>query len=300
VILIIDQSGSMGDPFGDGGGRRWTVLRDALLAQPSGLIAALQSQVRFGLALYSAQSQPDNDDDGPPGFVGSCPAVLSVAPAIDNYTPIADLYRGQTWLDDTPTGDSINKIIDDLDLAKSPSTQANPIVFVVATDGEPDRCENLDPSQSGEKAMAKMESVAAVKRAFENDIRTYMISVGGVIADAHMTEMANAGLGRGPGDPPAEYWEPMNDESLRDALSEIVGAEVSCDIALEGEVQGDHCLGMIELNGKRLACDDPNGWELADSKHIRLLGSACTSLKNDADADLAVSFPCQVKVIVPQ
>src|SRR4029077_2755913 len=37
VILVIDQSGSMNDPFGSAG-TRWNVLRDFLLKDPNGLI----------------------------------------------------------------------------------------------------------------------------------------------------------------------------------------------------------------------------------------------------------------------
>src|SRR5687768_12013838 len=59
VILIVDQSASMTEPFG--GSNRWDELRSSLLAD-DGLIRSLEGTVEFGLALYSAVS----DDEGRP------------------------------------------------------------------------------------------------------------------------------------------------------------------------------------------------------------------------------------------
>lgn len=284
VILIVDQSSSMDEEFDNGS--RWNVLRDFLLDEPGGLIADLQSQVHFGLALYSAESGGTN-----PTPIGECPMVTTVAPAADNYAAIAAAYRGAEPIEDTPTGDSIDKLVNDLGFT-DPDATVNPVVFVLATDGEPDRCEELDP-QNGQQ-----EAVDAVKRAFQSRIRTFIISVGSEISEAHQQDMANAGLGRGPSDPPAEYWRAGNDQSLRDALTSIVGGQLGCEVALSGKVQsGNACMGKVMLNGDPLTCDDPNGWELLDENHIRLLGTACDELKMSDDVFLEVSFPCQVGVV---
>jgi hypothetical protein len=96
VILLVDQSSSMEEDFGDGS--RWNVLRDFLLQDPEGLIADLQQQVRFGLALYSAEED-----------AAECPLVTTVEPAIDNYDAIAATYREAEPIGDTPTGDSIRR-----------------------------------------------------------------------------------------------------------------------------------------------------------------------------------------------
>jgi hypothetical protein len=284
VVLIVDQSSSMTEEFDDG--TRWDVLRDFLLQDPGGLIADLQSQVRFGLALYSARS----DDMGQP--MGECPMVTTVAPALDNFAAIRATYAPANVIDDTPTGDSINKVIDDLNLSNDPDAKPDSTVFVLATDGEPDRCEELDP-QTEE---GKQESVGAVQRAFGLGIRTFVISVGeGTVSAEHQQAVANAGLGLDPMGGDAEYWVAGDDRSLRDALISIVGGQVGCDIALNGRVgAGDPCLGTVTLNGEELACNDPNGWELVDDSHIRLMGRACDDLKSQADALLAVSFPCAV------
>jgi hypothetical protein len=287
VILIVDQSGSMTEKFDDG--TRWDVLRGFLLMQPGGLIDDLQSQVRFGLAMYSARS----DDNGQPA--GECPLVTSVAPALDNYQAIADIYNPAQPIDDTPTGDSIDKIVDDLDIANDPDADPSATIFVLATDGEPDRCEQLDP-QSDE---GKQEAIAAVQHAFTLGIRTFIISVGqGTVSAEHQQAMANAGLGLDPMSGSAEYWVAGDDKTLRDALVSIVGGQVGCDVALNGRIDsGDACKGKVTLNGEPLGCNEDNGWELVDDMHIRLNGQACDDLKSRDDALLDVSFPCGVDVV---
>jgi hypothetical protein len=287
VILIVDQSSSMEENF-EGNRSRWNVLRDFLLEEPNGLIADLQSQVRFGLALYSAESGGSNPDP-----IGECPMVTTVAPALDNFDSIAQVYRGADVIEDTPTGDSIDRIIDDLGLAIiDPDQMADPIVFILATDGEPDRCEQLDPQEG------QAEAIAAVERAYQLGIRTFIISVGeGTVSAEHQQDVANAGLGRGPGDEDAEYWVAGDDSSLRTALTGIVGTQLGCEVQLNGSVQGDECLGRVTLNGRQLECGGSDGWELTTPRTIRLLGSACDDLKGEDEALLEVRFPCEVGVV---
>jgi hypothetical protein len=281
VILVIDQSGSMTQTFGTG--NRWDVLRDFLL-KPDGLIASLETQVRFGIAMYSATAPPA-------GGVLECPLVTSVAPAISNYAAISAAYKLAKPLNETPTGDAIDKIV--ADLPKPAADQENsPVVLVLATDGEPDRCEELNP-QNGQA-----EAIAAVKHAFEMGIRTFIISVGNEVSATHQQDVANAGTGRKMGDPNAPYWTAGDDATLRTALTEIIGAQVSCEVTLKGSVEsGNPCDGTVELNGVKLECKGKDGWELTDPKHIRLLGKACNDFKTQKTAMVHASFPCSVQVI---
>jgi hypothetical protein len=285
VILVIDQSGSMNDQFGNAGSR-WNVLRDFLLLDPGGLISDLQSQVRFGLAMYSAKS----DDNGHP--VGECPLVSSIAPALDNYASIAQAYRAAEPIDDTPTGDAIDKIVDGLGL--NMPDHVGSTALILATDGEPDRCEELDPQTPS----AQQESIAAVTRAYSMGVRTFIISVGNEVGKQHQQDVANAGVGHKPGDPDAMYWEAGDDKTLRDALVQIVGSQLSCEIALNGSVEGgDACRGKVLFNSQPLICNDKDGWELVDPKHIALKGAACDRFKSADLFDLHVAFPCDVAIV---
>ncbi|NIS33834.1 MAG: VWA domain-containing protein, partial [Actinobacteria bacterium] len=170
VILVVDQSGSMTASFG--GSNRWDALRDSLLDPDDGLIQALEDQVRFGLALYSAEAE--GNDSGPP--IGECPMLNEVTAAISNYEAIEAVYAAAEPIDETPTGDAIDAILDGW--LAMPDRPTDPTIFILATDGEPDRCEELNP-QNGQA-----EAIAAVTRAHDNGIRTFVISVGDDISMA--------------------------------------------------------------------------------------------------------------------
>lgn len=283
VMLVIDQSGSMTQGFGDAGSR-WDVLRDFLL-RPDGLIAMFETQVKFGLAMYTAVEGRPNGSQPP-----TCPMVTSVAPRLMNYAEISQAYHEAGPLGETPTGDAIDAVVDSLPQAQLDRNEG-PTVLILATDGEPDRCEQLNPQ------MGQAEAVAAVMRAFSVGIRTFIISVGDEVSEQHQQDVANAGLGR-PMSDNAPYWQAGDDASLRRALTDIIAAQVSCEVALQGSVQsGDPCLGSVELNTQKLACKAPDGWELVDPKHIRLLGKACSDWKTLKTATVHARFPCDVQVV---
>jgi hypothetical protein len=275
VMLLVDQSGSMDEDFGSSGSR-WDVLRDSLLDVPDGLIYDLQSVVEFGLALYSARSESE------------CPLMTTVPPAIDNYDAIEAVYGPADTISDTPTGDAIDVVVDMLESAPDP--EGDPAIIVLCTDGEPDRCEELNPQHGQE------EAVAAAENAYDAGYRTYIISVGeGMISATHLQDMADAGVGASD----APYWEVGDDDGLRDALRTIVGGELSCLIEVNGEIVMDLvCSGRVTLNGVDLPCEDPNGWHAPDSKHIELLGDACDTLLNTTDPTLSAVFPCDAVIMI--
>jgi len=285
VVMIIDQSGSMDAAFG-GSGTRWDVLRDSLLAQPDGFIFDLQSQVRFGLALYSSRSNSAGTM-----IVGECPILTQVTPAIDNFDPIDRIYGPADIMDETPTGESIDAVRESV--LAAPDRTDDPVIFVVATDGEPDTCARPNPQEG--QAVA----VASVERSFAAGIRTFMIFVGeDVPSQTHMQDMANAGIGRVPADPQAEFWPVGNDAGLRDALRTIIGGVLSCDVTLRGQIDpAQACTGTVTLNGRVLSCDDPDGWRAIDSNHIRLMGAACDELTTSNNATLVGRFPCDVVIL---
>ncbi|MGE0789047.1 MAG: VWA domain-containing protein [Sandaracinaceae bacterium] len=282
VILIIDQSGSMTSSFG--GSNRWDALRDSLLAQPDGFIAALESSVRFGVAMYSA----DAPDNGP--VPGECPLITWVPPALMNYAAIDAVYAPADPIDETPTGQSIDSVIDRLNMTPDPST--DPTIFILATDGEPDTCEVPNP-QNGQP-----ESLAAVNRAYSMGIRTYIISVGEEVSRGHLQDMANAGVGA-TGGMNAPFWVAGDDVGLRDALGTIIGGQLNCVVTLSGSIEdvSQACVGRVELNGVALPCDDPNGWRAIDSTHIELQGNACDTLQTTPGVTLSATFPCDIILI---
>ena len=95
IVLLVDQSSSMYEDFS--GETRWDALYETLMGG-DGTVAMLESQVRFGLTLYSSE----NGDEGP-----QCPMLTEVAPALDNYDAIDAVYDPADPIDETPTGESL-------------------------------------------------------------------------------------------------------------------------------------------------------------------------------------------------
>ncbi|WP_236519165.1 vWA domain-containing protein [Sandaracinus amylolyticus] len=276
VLLIIDRSLSMNEDFG--ADSRWDTLEDALLDTPDGVIFPLQSSVRFGFVMYTQSRTPSG-----------CPDLISVPSALDNYDAIETEYRMHDPAGDTPTGDSIQAVLAQLDsLIDAPD---QPTVFVLATDGEPDTCEDGSDEVGG-----RAESLAAVQAAYGRDIRTFVISVGEDVGEDHLQEIANAGIGNAPdATPPAEFWVATDTAGLRAALETIVGSVVSCELTLEGEIDPDRaCDGEVRLGGDPLTCG--TDWRAVDENTIELLGAACDRLQSGGEA-LTASFPCGVIII---
>jgi hypothetical protein len=243
--------------------------------------------VRFGLSLYSARSALGNEG-GPP--IGACPLLTTVAPDLGNLAAIRDVYRSAVPIEDTPTGDAIDETLARLSPAFAPDE--GPTIFVLATDGEPDRCEELDP-QNGQA-----EAIDAARRAFDTGIRTFVVSLAaGELSLMHLQDMANAGAGRLAGDAPAPFWEATDHRSLRAALDEIVRTEVACVLTLGSAIDAERACagGLVYLNGRALPCDEPHGWRAVDASRIELLGDACAELTAVPSSVVEAFFSCDAR-----
>lgn len=271
VVVVVDQSLSMDNELGST--TRWSAVHQALVGD-AGVVTALQDKVRFGLALYS-----DVAGDA------TCPMVSQVPAGLGNRGPIDAHYRSHAPLGETPTGESIHAILDGL-----PPAGDDPTVLVLATDGNPDRCDDPD----GHDDVARARSVQAVQRARGLGVDTYVIAVGrGTVAAAHLQELANTGVGRDG----APYWEAGDPAGLSEALSDIVRGGLSCTLELEGRVQAEAaCMGTVTLNGRELPCDAEDGWRLVDESTIELTGAACEELL-ETESTVTASFPCYVVII---
>jgi hypothetical protein len=271
VILIIDQSGSMNDPFE--GGNRWDALQAVLLGN-DGLISELEGQVKFGLALYTGAYTKD-------GQQIACPALTSVAPALDNFAAIDAEYGAAVPLNDTPTGDAITAV-----LAATPAVDPqNPTIFVLATDGEPDTCEQPNPQQG------QAEAIEAVMQAHSSGVDTFVLAVAedgnDGISSGHAQELANAGVG-GQG----MFYRVTDRDQLEDALRSIVTGQLDCFVKIQGLLPENTAAceveGSITLGGQPLVCD--TDWVLADRSTLELKGEACDRLK--AGDRVQASFTC--------
>lgn len=275
VLLLVDQSGSMKEKFG--ASDRWQTLRTALMDPAAGIVPTLQAQVRFGLSLYSGRNGQ-----------APCPTLTNVAPLLNNAAPIGAAYPVPTSaiIDDTPTGESIDAAVVQLQKV----TEPGPKVIVLATDGEPDTCADPD---SGNGAPAKEVAIKAAQDAFAVGIFTFYISVGSDISAVHAREMANVGQGFPRTDPKNRFYLANDQKALGDAFSTIVNGVRNCSFQLNGTVKaGSETLGNVTLDGVALPVNGPNGWRLSSPTTIELVGGACTSVKDEKDHKVSAKFPC--------
>ena len=292
VLLLIDRSGSMDQFFleNTGEGTRWDVIRDALLNEETGFIKQLESEVRFGLALYAGQMALPNE--------GNCPNLEIVEPDINNYTSISSFYLGSEPMLNTPTADALLGVTQLL-LNDIPDSKK---IIVLVTDGLPDTC--ADPDAANPEA-AQQAAVDAVAAAFDHGISTYVIAVSLEDTTGHFQALANAGLNA----TDAPYFEANDQDKVNAALEEVIfGARNNpCEFEQAEPVDdfdAAKCILRFQSvntsESESFIFEDPNGWTLSttDGKTtLELTGNACETVKTSS-GELSASCPC--RIVIPE
>lgn len=257
-----------------GGPTRYEAVRDALVG-PMGVITDLEASAYFGATLYYAGN--------------SCPTLTSVSTGrvLNNAGAIRTLLNGNGPESGTPTGESLRNTYQEM--LANPAPAGSPSILVLATDGEPDMCADGNDINTG-----RATTVTNAQAAFAAGIRVFVLSVGTGVANSHLQEVANAGVGLAPNTGPpnaAPYYVANSPAALTAAFESIIGGVVSCELDLDGSVQPDQgATGTVTLNGNRLTFG--TDWELVDGNTIRLLGAACAMLNSTTNPQVSASFPC--------
>jgi len=271
--LVIDQSGSMEEEF-DGGNTRWQAVEDTLVG-PDGVVTQLQSSIRFGASFYANP------------MIDTCPAVQSLPPALDAADDIAQLFQTQAPGGDTPTGESIELITSEL----LQDTWEGEKVIVLATDGEPDTCAVPEPMSQADVDTVRGVAVDAVAAAYAAGIRTFVISVGPEIAEAHLQDLANAGVGVPDGGADADFYVANDNASLVAAFNAIVAGLRPCTFPLEDPLPASLAPACsLTVNETAIPYDDPDGWAVRDDEiTLELQGAACDAIQEGV---VAIELTC--------
>ena len=292
VMFLVDQSGSMTSGFSQGQDR-WQAAHSAI----NDIVGDLESVVRFGLTSYTSD---DGNDPCPRLPVAGDPDAASprVDFGLNNASAIGDnaVYPSNYPSDagdETPTGDSIDLLVSIIQ--SDPPPAEGPTIIVLATDGEPDTCEQPNP-QNGQG-----EAVTAATAAHAAGIDVFILSVGDQVGAAHLQDMANVGIGLAEdgSEGNAPFWVGNNPEELETAFNEIIGASISCDIEIDkpfADVDAACNAGDVRLNGQPLDC--PTDWRVKPGVNnvIELVGTACDTFKTTASTFTA-EFPCGAIVV---
>ena len=271
LMLVVDQSLSMDQDFG--GDTRWNVITNVLVDPNMGIVPQFAGAIRLGLTLYTFDMA-----------AMECPTLTEVAPMLDNAAAIEATMTMSAPLGDTPTGESLQVVWQDLDAFTEPGRK----FMVLATDGEPDTCANPD------EQIGQPESLAAVQAAYAAGIETFIISVGDEVSEGHLQDMANAGQGVQMGDPNAPFYLALDQAALVDAFQDILAGVRSCQLDLDTPLTAeDAATCSVEVNGTIVPLDDPNGWQLNTDTEIELLGTACDALQTGTSS---VQMECECGV----
>lgn len=279
VTVLVDQSASMEQRFD--GGTRWSVLQDALLNEQTGAIKTLENDVRFGIALYSSQNGFGRGGDR------VCPLLTGldeVPNALGNFAKIRDVYAAAQPVDDTPTAESLAAVTDKL--AALPAD--GPKVIVLATDGEPDTCEDPDAHNADTNRLA----VETARASFAAGVRTYVLSVGTEIAETHLQDMANAGAGVAAGGANAPFFRANDQAGLKGALQSILNDARSCSFHLDGKLDTRVVeKGTVLLDGQPLV--HGTDFTIDANGDLVLSAARCDTVKSGTHA-VSAEFPCVI------
>jgi len=306
VLFVVDRSGSTDEPF-PGSSSKWQALYDALMAPGTGVIPTLESIVYFGMVLY------DGGEENRVGWVNdlmclfdptlctgttdttteTCPRLLEIDPALNNYNAINDEYSLAGPGGTTPTALALNAAYQMVSQAQQGILDVDqaPQFVILCTDGEPNGCEG--GGGRGNDRTDYQGPIDEVTVAANNGIKTFVVGIAvNDAAQAHLDELAVIGNTGSPA------FSPTTKDELVTELNGIIGGAVGCQVKLDGTVAvGEECRGRVSLNGNELECNGPNGWHLVDENHIELQGSACSNFKSNSAAILEARFPCGVVLI---
>jgi hypothetical protein len=328
VMFLVDRSGSMlfeldgTNPARPDEPKRWEIAHDAIEA----VITETQSIVSFGLATYHWNDNEYTLNNSPPD--PECPIVGPAGGSVQSFVPVGfALNNADTILasypatfpndpqgdrNDTPTGESIDKLV--AWVGDNRPQNEEPIIIVLATDGEPDSCQYPDSNGT----LAKQMSVQAAKDAFGDptdpndlEVQTMVLSVGRDVSATHLQDMANVGVGleEDGSEGNARFWVGTDTEgpnSLEAAFREIISDSISCEIEINKpfnpETVEEACAqGVVTLNDDRLSC--PSDWLVKNEPPYNVIqlqgtepGSACQVFKS-GEVIFEAHFPCGTIIV---
>lgn len=289
---------------------RWNVVRNVLFNPDAGIVRPLEGAVRFGMALYSWDTELLEEEPVP-----MCPLLTEVELKLDNYQAMLDAMRCSELVVETPTRESLRATAEKL----AALDVEGPKFLILATDGEPDNCACPNWDQFMPGAAAECLDSATVerdgtpmtpreaerydveqeaKRIFDElGITVHVIDVStpnNTRLREHLTRVARSGGG--------EIFDGTRPSGLVDAFETIIDGVRSCVIDLSGEIlEGKESEGTVLIDGEEIPLlpdGEGDGWKLNSKSQIELVGAPCELIKSGKH-DIDIDFPCDVFIPEP-
>jgi hypothetical protein len=210
VLLVVDRSLSMLAEFGSQ--TRWDALHAALFDPALGAVPKFETTVHFGLALFTgpqiiAPMRPSAE----------CPILVEVPTGATKSDQLVAAYEASDPFGTTPTGPSLDLLWPKLE-ALDKTVFPGPNVIVLATDGEPNTCDDNQDMATG-----RTRSESAITKAYAAGIRTFVLSVGDDVSAEHLRRIANLGQGLPAEDSTERFLRVGEPTELTAALDRIFG-----------------------------------------------------------------------------
>lgn len=329
IYLLVDYSGSMG--FDINGGQnpasnvdtRWEIVQEALIGSPSGVVRRMQDKAKFAMSKFSAPGQTGAECPTMTHALSGPAGMENALPKLNNLPAIEQLFAANSNPTGyTPSGESIYAMWQEMKKNPDPNK-----ILVFASDGDPmypgsgTNCPLSalpdaisDFPESFRQQNKKDRVVSIVEDLYEDNISTFVISVGnGQSADpTHLDLVAKAGVGvtsaSNTTDPdyPANpvpgaaqqdnfFFPGTSSSELYGAFESIILGSRPCKFTLEGGTvePGHESEGTVTINGEEKTYNDPNGWKVNNGTEIELLGTSCTTVRQDTNVQLDVEFSCE-------
>jgi hypothetical protein len=308
LVFLLDQSGSMGDCYGDRT-ERWEPVESALKAffsdeASAGLLASL--------TLFPTEETPDdvcgNDDDDLECTADAYDTPVVPPTELPNGTVFADAMPDEPNEYGTPTAPALAGTVD---YALSLKEQGHKVAIVMVTDGEPQFCGQGNTIDN---------TVAEAERGAAAGIPTYVIGVGSDLEedpenpeDDNLKEIAVGGGTEALIIDPETGTPEKTRQALLAEVNKIRGQQVSCEMPMPSPPAGltlDPMKVNIEYTTggetvRLLMNDDCSGdrlgWRYDDAiapTRVELCPATCDEVKSHPDAALNVVFGCESDVIV--
>lgn len=297
MMIVLDRSGSMTE------GGRWMPSVSALRR----VTMELQSQIRFGLALFpdpaaggavrditECLNAPDPlaclNELAAPG-AACAPGGIVVQTALDNAAAIGQALDMTLPSGGTPTGETLQAVADAFAMPQvDPDAITRPKYILLVTDGQP-TCPNGMGSRTTQPDVD--QSNAAIDALTALGVLTYVIGYDTSGPGNEMFASVLDGFAQRGGTGDTQHRPVEDEQSLLTEMQRIAGEAVSCSFVLEqAPPSADYVL--VRLDGQQINLGDADGWQLVGERNVQLMGAACETLKDGGPHSIDVEVRCEV------
>jgi hypothetical protein len=258
---------------------RWTPAVGAVKS----LTQMFEARVNFGLTVFPGPQQGGRQADACATGTLRVPLGLKTATAIATELDMT-MPTGRT-----PTGPTLEVVVQQVEAKKGAlDMDLQPQYVLLVTDGAP-TCPGMNTMNNPE---AHQATITAIDKLAKLGVKTYVIgydaSVDPMLA-MQLTEYAQHGGTN-------NFFAVQDGPSLVAQFAAITTVAVECTYTLD-KAPADAKYVLVELDGKKLDLNTPDGWTIND-RNVTIEGGSCAALRDSTtNHTLSVTVECKPVVL---